>query len=100
MAPGYTYRLIRPIRLGGDEFLLVFVELESSMAEKVWDRIVQEFNEININENRKYIISVSHGIIDSLGLEEKLVDKIVKKADEKMYEEKKLIKESIISFIK
>lgn len=70
------------------------------MAEKVWDRIVQEFNEININENRKYIISVSHGIIDSLGLEEKLVDKIVKKADEKMYEEKKLIKESIINFIK
>ncbi len=79
---------------------MVFVELESSMAEKVWDRIVQEFNEININENRKYIISVSHGIIDSLGLEEKLVDKIVKKADEKMYEEKKLIKESIINFIK
>ena len=31
---------------------------------------------------------------------QKLVDKIVKKADEKMYEEKKLIKESIISFIK
>ena len=88
------------IRLGGDEFLLVFVELESNIAKKVWDRIVQEFNEININENRKYIISVSHGIIDSLGLEEKLADKIVKKADEKMYEEKKLIKESIINFIK
>ena len=46
------------------------------------------------------IESISHGIIDSLGLEEKLVDKIVKKADEKMYEEKKLIKESIINFIK
>jgi diguanylate cyclase (GGDEF)-like protein len=52
------------IRMGGDEFLVVFNGIDCETAEKVWMRIKHRYDQINIEENRKYMISVSHGIVD------------------------------------
>lgn len=88
------------IRFGGDEFVIVFLEANIEIAEKVWKRIVEVFEKINLMEDRKYLLSVSHGIVESNVTNEKIVDKIIKIADEKMYEEKKKIKSEGFNVLK
>jgi GGDEF domain-containing protein len=56
---------------------------------------VEKFERINAEENRKYIISVSHGIsVFKCGGDE-TIDEIVNQADAKMYEEKREIKKGL-----
>lgn len=80
------------VRLGGDEFLIVFNGIGIEMAEAIWERIVQNYNQINQNENRPYVISVSHGIVDFDNKQKIHVDDLINAADEKMYHEKQIIK--------
>lgn len=83
------------IRMGGDEFLVVFNGIDQEIAEKVWDRINYRYEQINIEEGRRYIISVSHGIVDFGSYEISEVESLIKLADDKMYAEKKYIKEEL-----
>jgi diguanylate cyclase (GGDEF)-like protein len=80
------------VRLGGDEFLIVFNGIGIDLAEKIWERITQEYNQINQNEDRAYIISVSHGIVDFENKQKTHVDDLIIAADEKMYLEKQIMK--------
>jgi len=83
------------IRLGGDEFLIVFQGIDEERAEEVWNRIVAEFENINNTENRKYLISVSHGVkMLSCNLNQSL-DGVLNQADAKMYDEKRRIKANL-----
>ena len=82
-------------RLGGDEFLIIFEGLNESESEEIWKRIVEEFNNVNYTENRKYLISVSHGIESFQSDSEQYIDAIINRADEKMYNEKRLIKKDL-----
>lgn len=82
-------------RLGGDEFLIIFKGLDESQAEQIWKRIVKEYERINENDKRKYLISVSHGIESYQCDSDRPVDDIVKQADKKMYEEKRRIKNEL-----
>jgi len=82
-------------RLGGDEFLIIFEGLDESGAEAVWQRIVAEFEQINDTENRRYLVSVSHGIETFSGDTNEYIDMIINQADEKMYREKKIIKKNL-----
>lgn len=82
-------------RLGGDEFLIIFEGLDESGAEAAWQRIVAEFEEINDTENRRYLISASHGIETFSGDSNEYIDMIINQADEKMYREKKIIKKNL-----
>lgn len=88
------------IRFGGDEFLIVFLEANHLIAENIWNRIVAVFEEINLTEDRKYLLSVSHGIIESKTSNETIMDEIIKTADAKMYEEKKRIKSEGFNVLK
>lgn len=80
------------VRLGGDEFLIVFNGIGIEMAENIWDRIVQTYETINHHENRAYLISASHGIVDYDNKQKTQVDDLINAADEKMYHEKQIIK--------
>ncbi|MDO9491016.1 diguanylate cyclase domain-containing protein [Acetobacterium sp.] len=82
-------------RLGGDEFLIIFEGLDESDAEAAWQRIVAEFEQINDTENRRYLVSVSHGIETFSGDTNEYIDMIINQADEKMYREKKIIKKNL-----
>ncbi|WKY47645.1 diguanylate cyclase [Eubacteriaceae bacterium ES3] len=82
-------------RLGGDEFLVIFEGIDVDEAEEVWGRIVAEYNHINESENRRYLISVSHGIEQIWQYSQKYIDEVVNRADEKMYAEKKEIKKVV-----
>ncbi len=83
------------IRLGGDEFLIVFNGIDSEIAESIWQRIVLTYTHMNQDSNRPYIISVSHGIV-AFDNERKMdIDELINEADEKMYNEKQVIKKSL-----
>lgn len=81
-------------RLGGDEFLIVFDELDEISAEEIWKKVVDGFEQINDNDNRRYVISASHGI-ESFNSSNEYIDTIINQADEKMYREKKIIKKDL-----
>lgn len=82
------------IRMGGDEFLVVFNGIDCETAEKVWMRIKHRYDQINIEENRKYMISVSHGIVDYGNDEISEVELLIKSADDKMCAEKNTLKKN------
>lgn len=83
------------IRMGGDEFLIVFNGIGVDYAEKAWDRINNKYQEINNSENRPYIISVSHGIVENDKTQDSEIDTLIKIADNRMYEEKRYIKNDL-----
>jgi len=82
-------------RLGGDEFLIIFDGLDEDQAEAVWEQIVTAFKTINESENRRYEISVSHGIEAIVAGSNDYIDSIINQADEKMYREKKRLKQDL-----
>ncbi len=82
-------------RLGGDEFLIVFETAPKEQAEAIWQNIVQYYERINERENRKYLISVSHGIETFHCDTNEYIDSVINHADEKMYDEKREIKKSL-----
>lgn len=83
------------IRLGGDEFLIAFINNDKVVSEKIWQRIHGFYDRINEEENRPYLISVSHGIVAYKHEKNMLIDDLIKMADELMYQEKRVIKKNI-----
>ncbi len=84
------------IRMGGDEFLIVLSKVEKAIAETIWTRITELFGNINAMDNRKYLISVSHGIVEVSNSDQNIdLNEIITNADDKMYKEKVRIKKSI-----
>lgn len=88
------------VRMGGDEFLILFDGIDCETAETVWLRILSGYNLINTEENRKYIISVSHGITCTSKNEHFNLDDLIRTADELMYEEKRRIKETLSDYVR
>jgi len=88
------------IRLGGDEFLIVFKNKRQDEAEEIWKKILNEYERINKDENLDFIISVSHGILEMLNIDDASVNGIINLVDKKMYEEKIKIKRSLTSVLK
>lgn len=83
------------VRFGGDEFVIVLHEASRYDAEKAWQRTLSYFKKINDRENRPYLVSVSHGIIELTQADESKIDQLISLADEAMYEEKRKIKASL-----
>lgn len=82
-------------RLGGDEFLIIFINTDEAGAEKIWLKINAGYRKINETKDRKYIISASHGIEEFKFSSNEYIDTIINHADEKMYQEKRIIKKDL-----
>ncbi|MEW9094967.1 MAG: diguanylate cyclase [Clostridiaceae bacterium] len=78
------------IRLGGDEFLLIFINTKYEEAEKIWLRIKNSI--IKFNEENGYTLSISHGIETFYKNNFNNVNSFLNCADMKMYEDKKKFK--------
>ena len=84
------------IRMGGDEFLIVFNNLSVEQSEGVWIRILEKLDIINENEDRAYIVSASHGIVELDKSKRNLLDEFIEEADKIMYMEKREIKKNLV----
>ena len=82
-------------RLGGDEFLIIFAKKSVMESEMIWSNIVEKIKEINETENRKYLISASHGIEEFKMNTKEYMETIINQADEKMYHEKRMMKKQL-----
>lgn len=83
------------VRLGGDEFLIILPDLGVDLAEQIWTRISAEYQRMNDTEGRDYLISVSHGIDEFKFDSDEYIDTIINSADEKMYQEKRIMKQGL-----
>ncbi|MCY6483099.1 diguanylate cyclase [Clostridium aestuarii] len=80
------------IRLGGDEFLIAMPNTSYSAAEKIWINISKTISEINDNDGRNYLVSISHGISEYTHNSKITLEQLINEADKKMYIEKNKIK--------
>ena len=69
--------------------------MDEAEAEKIWSRINAEYQKINDTQNRKYIISASHGIEEFEFVSNEYIETVINHADEKMYIEKRKIKQDL-----
>lgn len=75
------------IRIGGDEFLIVFLNRKMPDIDKIWQQIQDDFNNKNIKGKFPYTISVSKGVIEyrsGMNIQDCIIE-----ADALMYREKK-----------
>ncbi len=81
-------------RYGGDEFVIVLLGVNKELAEKIWERIEEKFQNKNLESEEIYILSASHGVI-YVKIDEtiKVLD-IIKYADKRMYVDKSKSKKS------
>ena len=75
------------VRIGGDEFLIVFVNHKLSDIENIWEKIKGDFERKNKSGKYRYEIRVSKGIIEyKKGMN---IESCIIEADKLMYQEKK-----------
>lgn len=76
-------------RLGGDEFIIAWTNLEISQAEKQWERISNKFDKWN-EQNYNSTLGISVGCVCPDLNKEIDLDRLIDLADKKMYEAKGL----------
>lgn len=79
-------------RFGGDEFILALPKCKIEMAEHLVERIDMSISDFNQTHDKPYDVSVSAGIVECNKDSDMTVKQLVNKADEIMYENKKIYK--------
>ncbi len=72
-------------RLGGDEFFMMYRNCNYSNAVKIWERIEENFRELNSSSDKPYEVSVSRGILEYNSARHSDVHELLNQADKKMY---------------
>ncbi|MCH4890021.1 GGDEF domain-containing protein [Acidaminobacter sp. JC074] len=78
------------MRLGGDEFLVVLSNIDSYITEKIMSRIEDKLESINVGDEKKYIMSISHGIASTKENDTLSIEKLISISDQRMYNNKNL----------
>lgn len=78
------------IRMGGDEFLVVFPQMTIKEVNNVLERVLVLLDEIN-NANEKYNLSISYGFYqyERETKKELTINELIKRADAEMYKMKR-----------
>lgn len=76
-------------RMGGDEFLIIFSECGAGGARKAMRRLTEKIRVYNEDSQKSYRASVSFGISEFSGCEDKTMEDLLVEADNKMYDMKK-----------
>ncbi len=75
------------VRIGGDEFLIVFVNRKMADIDAIWEKIRDDFERKNKSGKYRYTIRVSKGVIEyHKGMN---VESCIVEADKLMYQDKK-----------
>ncbi len=79
------------VRIGGDEFIIGLTGSEM-VIEKNWNKVLSILSELNSKSERKYPISLSHGVASLFIDGDSKLEGLLAQADKRMYEEKQRIK--------
>jgi len=77
-------------RFGGDEFVLILPHCDRETAERIIEKILVNLKKLREELNKPYEFSFSYGIAVFYPKEDKSIDDLVREADMKMYEMKKI----------
>lgn len=85
------------VRMGGDEFLIVFPKTERDAVDKIWNKILKLIQEVN-QSNEQYNVSISYGFYEfnKLSKNELTRNEFINKADKKMYKMKRRKKANLL----
>lgn len=75
-------------RMGGDEFLIIFHNIELEKALHTWDKIQKNIDAFNQRQNKPYITSTSIGFMEYDPQKSQTIDELIDEADKKMYKNK------------
>jgi len=75
-------------RYGGDEFIILFDEIDTPSGERIWDRIQSHIDQFNLGDDPPFEISLSHGIVTYDPRQHTSLEALIHEADQKMYAEK------------
>jgi diguanylate cyclase (GGDEF)-like protein len=84
-------------RLGGDEFIIVFFQKQMKDVQQLVENIKRGFEEINGTNLKPYSISASYGFYHYKPGTVITLEKILELADQEMYKEKFVYKNSIMN---
>lgn len=84
-------------RLGGDEFIIIFLNKQQEEVQQFWARVEQDFDILNHSGVNPYQISASHGLHHYKPGTLLTVDDILEQADQEMYKVKSLRKDGILA---
>lgn len=79
-------------RIGGDEFLLLFDNCSLEHAIRVWDRVIERFEQFNLEADKVYDISVSVGFAEYNDRMNLTHTELIEIADTEMYKNKQRFK--------
>lgn len=78
------------IRIGGDEFIVIFINRKDTNIDEVWRNISKDFMDKNNSKQSRYNIRVSKGMFKyKRGMD---IDSCIAEADRLMYQEKRMHK--------
>lgn len=83
-------------RMGGDEFIIVFIAMSPAEVEKIWNRILDRFYQSSKNMIIPVSRAASHGLFHYMSGMDITVEEMIAKADKYMYKEKKLHKNTVL----
>ncbi|MFL0164078.1 diguanylate cyclase [Candidatus Clostridium helianthi] len=81
-------------RHGGDEFIVIFPKIDSGQVNQIIDKIQKRLKIIEDSEGKTYKLEISFGLTSYKLNESDNLEELLRKADYKMYENKKLKKAS------
>ncbi len=76
------------IRMGGDEFIIIFIDCSTKDANKIILRAKKALGEANRDEDNNYSYDFSYGFTQYDPTEDKTIAKLMKEADIAMYKDK------------
>ncbi|WP_410506341.1 GGDEF domain-containing protein [Haloimpatiens sp. FM7315] len=79
------------LRMGGDEFIIGFENINKKSACKIWNRICSRIHEIYGKENSEHKVTLSRGFSEYNKENQLPLKDLIEIADKDMYENKKVI---------
>ena len=77
-------------RIGGDEFVVLIISAPDDIDEKIAERLQNKFDEYNAHSGKPYRLAISFGFVAFERDDTSSIEEVMKQADEKMYEQKRL----------
>ncbi|WP_052353773.1 sensor domain-containing diguanylate cyclase [Neobacillus jeddahensis] len=79
-------------RLGGDEFIIVFINKPFAEVQRLWDAIQKSFHDFNMCSHKPFQLSASHGFYHYKPGTRMTVEDLLEFADKEMYKKKAVYK--------